>query len=144
MRNLPNKQISHYALILCLGIVLLFGQAFKLHMHLQHDEVPASFSTDHSFNLHVASLNHNLHLDFAHQDETQNHHSAELSINSDGILKKISLFNPIVLFFIILSIILSVNRLHFFHKRIIFKTKLTTFFYFLHPQLRAPPRSISI
>ena len=140
-----NKNtISQYAFIICLSVTLLFGQTFKLHMHPQHEDTHKSVSTEHIVNVHVASLSHDLQLESHHQKDTQNHHAAEINVNPDSVVKKINSINPIILLFLIFSIVLSVPRLWFFHRWSPFKTKLKFLYYLLHPPSRAPPGYFSI
>lgn len=132
-----NNSVSQYALIVCLGVALLLGQTFKLHMHIQHDEIPSSPATEHIVDVHVASSLHNAH----HQDDFQDHHPAEIDISSSGFVKKVELVNPFVLLFFIISIILCVPRLRRIHKKHTSKTERPLSYYLLLPPLRAPPAS---
>ena len=132
-----NNSVSRYVLIACLGITLLFGQVFKLHMHIQHDGAPAS--AGHVVDVHAAFSLHDTTYDTHHQDDNQNHHPADIKVSPDSVVKKTQFFNPIVLLFLIAGVILCVPRLQRIRSRYIIKTKLDSLYYLLYPPLRAPP-----
>ena len=143
MKTHTNNSVSQYALIVCMGIALLFGQAFKLHMHIQHDEVTAS--AGHIVDVHAASSLYNTGYDAHHQDDIQDHHSsADIDVSPDSFVKKISLFKLFVLFFFVTGFILYAPQLLRIHRQYHLKTKPASLYYLFHPPLRAPPSNFSV
>ncbi len=133
-----NNTVTQYVLITCLAVVLLFAQMFKLHIHIQHDEM--SEPAGHVVDVHAASSLHDTTYDAHHLDNVPNHHFTDIKIFLDGVVKKVGLFNIFVLLFVIASIIIMrVSRLRCIRRRYIFKTKLDSLYYLLQPPLRAPP-----
>jgi hypothetical protein len=140
MGKLYNNKSSRYALIICLGVALLFVQTFKLHWHIKHDGISSSTTAGHIVDVHVASSLHDTMYDTHHQNNAQDHHhTAEIDVSFSSFVKKTGLLNPFVLLFSIISFILCVPRLHRIRWWYALKTKLPTFDYLLHPPLRAPP-----
>ena len=142
MRKYYNHSIARYALILGLGIAILLAQTFKLHMHLQHDEHPASTATSHKMSAHmVLSLHdtpHDIHHD-THHDGAQDHHSAGIEVSSSGFIKKMEVLNPFVFLTFIVSLFLCASYVRFFPKTYTSKIERPPNYYLLHPPLRAPP-----
>ncbi len=135
-----NNSVSQYALIVYLGIALLLGQTFKLHMHIQHDGIPSSTNAGHIIDVHVAFSPHDTTYHTHHQDNVQGHyHPAEIGISSIGFVKKAGLLNSFVLLFFIISIFLCVPRLRRIHRKRYSKTERPLRYYLLQPPLRAPP-----
>jgi len=139
MRKVSNSSVIQYALIICLGITLLFGQAFKFHMHIQHESVPSS-TTAHIIGVHASSSLHGMSHNTHHEETGNQHHAAEIDISLDSVATKIELLNSIVLLFLVASIFLCVPLLRSFSIFAKHKTKLTSPNFLLYPPLRAPPR----
>jgi len=139
MRSKYNNTVIQYALIVCLGTALLFGQAFKSHMHIQHDGVTSSAST-HIIDVHAVLTSHDVSYD-KHHSEVDNHpHSTEIDVSVDSVATKIKLLNSIVLLFLVASIFLCIPLLRSIRIFAKHKTKLTSPNFLLSPPLRAPPR----
>lgn len=140
MGKLYNNTASKYALIICLGVALLFVQTVKFHKHIQHDGVSSSATAGHIIDVHVAFSPHDAAHDSHYQEGIQDHpHPLEIYVISSGLVKKAIFLGPFVLLFSITSIILCALRLHRIRWWYVLKTKLTTLDYFFHPPLRAPP-----
>lgn len=142
MRKLTNNSIFQYALIACLALALMLGQVFKLHMHIEHDESLSSTTTEHKFNVHVASSVHDSTHDTHHQDDFQNdsqdHHLTDIKVTPDSVVKKVESFSPYLLLFLFVSFFLGIPKLRSVFRQHI-QTKLTSTYYLLSPPLRAPP-----
>lgn len=138
MRRYADNSVSQYTLIIFLGVALLFGQAFKFHMHIQHDGIPAS-SSGHIIDVHTAASLHDTTHDTHHQDGIQDHHHpTEIDISSESLVKKVGLSSLSMLLFLVV-IILCASRLRCIHGWHILKTTPVSLNYLLHPPLRAPP-----
>jgi hypothetical protein len=138
MKKRYNNTVFQAVMIACLGVALLFGQTFKVHMHIQHDENPSS--AGHSTDVHVASSQHDTIYDTQHQDDFQAHqHPAEIDVSSSSFVKKVEWLTPVVLLFFLISIILCAPQLCRFHRRHNSKKERPPNYYLLHPPLRAPP-----
>jgi len=146
MRKFTDNSVFQYALIACLSVALLLGQAVKLHMHVQHDGVSSEnaivhdFSADHIVDVHVSSTMHNTAHNDHHQDDFQDHHSnADVDISSDGFLKISKVLNIFVFFLLVVSFALFVPLLQRIRKIDLSQTSPPTKYYLLHAPLRAPP-----
>jgi len=113
-------------------------QAFKFHMHLEHDGSPAS-TTAHVIDVHAVSSVHDTSSSAHHDDIENHHHSAEVDVSLDSVSTKIKLLNSIVLLFLVASIFLFIPLLRSTCKFYIQKIKPTSPNFLLHPPLRAPP-----
>lgn len=139
MRKYTNNSFFQYALIACLAIALILGQVVKLHMHIEHDDVLSSTSTEHIVDVHVASSLHDSAHDTHHQDDFQDHHhQAEIKVSPDSVVKKIESFNSYILLFLFVSFFFGIPKLRSVFRQNI-HTKLTSTYYLLSPPLRAPP-----
>ena len=139
MKTCPNKSLLQYALIVFLGIALLFGQIFTQHMHVQHDEAPAN--TGHIVDMHAASSLHSPVDNTHHQDEFQyDHHVASIDVSPDSFVKKTDSLNLLLLLVIVAVIVLAEPRLLCTSRCYDAKARQISFYYFLNPPLRAPPR----
>ena len=139
MKRSTYNSVTRYALILCLSVVLLFSQIFRLHMHIQHDDVTAS--ADHIVTVHAASSLQDSRYDIDRQDDVPNHHPAELKVSPDRVVMKVALLKAFILLIFIASIFLNVLPLRYFHRLYFLKNKLTSLSYLFRPPLRAPPLS---
>jgi hypothetical protein len=119
-------------LIACLSIALLLGQAVKLHMHVQHDEVSSestaikNASLDHIVDVHISSsLLHNATHDNHHQDDhhQDDHNNVDVDISPDGFLKISKVLNAFVFLLFVVSFALSIPLLQRIHKKHISKIK---------------------
>lgn len=137
------NSISIYALIACLSIALLLGQTFKLHMHIAHDDI--SSAGNHIVDVHVDtsvihSSSHNAIHDNHHEDNLdEGHHADEIDLSSSSLVKKSLSFNQFVLFFFVISIVLSLPQLSHFLRKQDFTLQQAISYYLLQPPLRAPP-----
>lgn len=137
------NSISIYALIACLGIALLLGQMFKLHMHIAHDDI--SSAGNHIVDVHVDtsvihSSSHNSMHDNHHENNLEeSHHAEEISISFSSLVKKSMSLNQFVFFFFIISIVLSLLQLSRFLRKQDFTLQQAISYYLLQPPLRAPP-----
>ena len=139
MATRNNNLFSQYALIACLGVLLLFAQTFKSHMHIQHDENHSSATIVLIVDIHVSSVAHNSEHDTHNQFAAQDHHGAiEIDSGSSSFVKKAGLSSPFV-FLLVISFILSVPRLIRRRRKHDAKTDRPPIFYLIHPPLRAPP-----
>ena len=138
MKKLTNNSVFKYTLIACLATALIFGQLFKLHMHVEHDDLHTSTSSSHSMALHTAFSFIDLEHITAQQDNSQENHPSEIKASPDSVVKKIESFTPYLLLFLSIFIFLGLPQL-----RVIFiqniHSKLTSSYYLLNPPLRAPP-----
>jgi len=142
MRKYTINSMTQYALIAFMGIVLLFGQAFKFHMHIQHDGIPSS-NTAHVIDVHAVSSVHDTSYGTHHApiENTENHHhSAEIDVSIDSVSTKIESLNSIVLLFLVVSIFLFIPLLRSTCRFYIQKIISTSPNFLLYPPLRAPPR----
>ena len=138
MKKYTNTSFFQYALIACMAIALTLSQVVKLHMHLEHDDVLSSTSTEHILDVHVASSLHDLTHNTHHNDDFQDHHQADIKVSPDSVVKKIESFNPYILLFLFVSFFFSFPKIRsIFRKNI--QSKLTSTYYLLSPPLRAPP-----
>ena len=126
-----NNSLFRYRVTICMVFLLLFAQMFSLHIHFQHEE---SATSEHVVEVHVATF------DDEHQVDYQDlHHSEEIKINAESVIKKMEFFSSFVLLFFLAIISLYLPKLLSIHQQFI-KTKFTTHFYLLNPPLRAPPQ----
>ena len=145
MRRNKHNTVSTYALIACLGLALLLGQMFKLHMHITHDDIASS---DHVVDVHIESSAthgnkhnsmHGSHHGHGFEDSHTSEHTNDIDISFSSLVKKSMSLNQLVFFFFIISIILIVIQL----SRFLRKRNLTIVhplsYYLLQPPLRAPP-----
>jgi len=125
-----NNLVLQYLLILCLSLSLLLAQSNRrLHMHLEHDVHPSVES------VHVASLLHDIDL-ANHQDD---HHLMAIDISSANIVKKISLFNPLAIILLLVTLFLLLPCRALISRQRLYKILRTPVDYLLYPPLRAPP-----
>ena len=136
MKKTTDTPFSQYALIACLSLTLLLGQAFRLHMHLQHEETPVTHKS--IIDVHIASVKHNDLSDTHHQDSSPNHHLDEIEINLAEVIKKSQWSNLLMLLFIA-GFFLRSPIFQCIRRRFTFESKLDSLYYLLHPPLRAPP-----
>lgn len=142
MRRDNYNSISTYALIACLGMALLLGQTFKLHMHIAHDDISSSATTDHSHivDIHIEpSVMHSSHSSMHENSIEEEHHSDEINISFSSLVKKSMSLNQFVFFFFIISIVLSIPQLSRFLRKRDFTIDHPLSYYLLQPSLRAPP-----
>jgi hypothetical protein len=146
MKKIYNNPVFRYVLIACLSVALLLGQAVKLHMHVQHDEVSSvgsvikNSSLDHIVDVHVSSSLHNTTHGDHHLDDFQDHHNnADIDISPDGFLKVSKVLNLFVFLLLVASLALSVPLLQRTRKKNVFQILSPTKYYLLHAPLRAPP-----
>lgn len=138
MKKSTNNLVFQYTLIACLAIALIFGQLFKLHMHIEHDDVHTSTSSSHSLGIHTAFSLIDLEHATAQQENSQDNHPSEIKASPDSVVKKIESFTPYLLLFLSIIIFLGLPQLRVvFIKNI--QSKLTSGYYLLTPPLRAPP-----
>jgi len=138
MKKYINNSFFSYALIACLALTLALGQASKLHMHIEHDDVPSSTMSEHKLNVHIATSLHDSTHDTHHQDDFQDHHLTDIKVGPDSVVKKIESFTPFILIFLFVSLFLGIPQLRNIFRQHI-QTKLTSTYYLLSPPLRAPP-----
>ena len=145
MRRDYYNSISTYALIACLGMALLLGQTFKLHMHIAHDDISSTATTGHIVDVHIEpsvmySNSHNSMHDNHHENNLEeDHHADEINISFSSLAKKSMSLNQLVFFFFIISIVLSVPQLSRFLRKRDFTIDHPLSYYLLQPSLRAPP-----
>ena len=147
MRTLANNSTSQYILIFYLSVALLLGQAFKLHMHVQHDGLPSSTSAGHVVDMHVTSSPRDITYDTRNQSGIQDlRHpiDIEIKVSPDSIAKKIELLKLFVALFLIAGIILFTPRLRYILSYSRIKTRLASRYYLLYSPLRAPPGTIPV
>ena len=138
------KNISKFgfkkSILLCVVFLMLFGQIFKLHLHLDHVHHHDSNSSivEQIINFHPSSLNHDVN-DEHHNADTF-HHGAEIEISVDTYVSKVDLLKSFLyvfvsfigLFLLLKSVVvLRTNRADFLIKE---TKQLFT------PPLRAPPQ----
>jgi len=138
MRILTDNSAIKYTLIVLFGAVLVFGQAFKFHMHTQHNGIPSPTSS-HIIAVHPASLLDGLSYGTYHEDTTSHHHSAEIDISLDSVANTIDLFHLFGLVFLVTGLLLCIPLLRITTKFYIEKNKFTSLNLLLTPPLRAPP-----
>lgn len=140
MRAKSSNLLYHYALIACIGITLLLGQTFKLHMHIQHEENYSSNVSNQILDVHIASSLHDTTPVSDHGGSHHSHHVAEVDISSDSLVKKIDSQTLLLILFFIVSTLLYRQHAVRIARPGIVESVPTTSFYLLHPPLRAPPR----
>lgn len=134
MRKYANNSFFQYALIASLAIALIFGQVFKLHMHIEHDEASSSATSEHTLGMHAAfSLP-----DITRITDNQDSHPSEIKVSPDSVVKKIESFNAYLFLSLFLTLFLGIPALRSIFRQYI-QTKLTSTYYLLCPPLRAPP-----
>ena len=130
--------MSRFVMIMSLSIVLILGQAFKLHMHIQHDETSEA-SSGHIVVVHTAIMLHDLAYSTP-LDTTQDHqHLAEIDISPDSVVTKAELLHPFLLLFLFASLFLCLPRAFYFCRWPSLNTKPAALYYLFCPPLRAPP-----
>jgi len=134
MLKSSNNSVLQYLLILCLSLALLLAQSNRLHMHLEHDD-HSSIESGHVVNVHIASLLHDIDL-ANHQDD---HHLMAIDISSANIVKKISLFNPLAIILLLVTLFLLLPCRALISRQRLYKILRTPVDYLLYPPLRAPP-----
>lgn len=139
MRKLTNNSFFQYVLIASLAIAMIFGQLFKLHIHMEHDEVSSSSMSEHTFGMHAAySLSDITRATHNHSD-FQDNHDSEIKVSPESVVKKIDSFNTYLFLFLFVSLFLGVPPALRTIFRQYIQTKLTSTYYLLSPPLRAPP-----
>lgn len=138
MKKLTHNSAFKYTLIACLAIALIFGQLFKLHMHIEHDDVQTSTSSSHSMGIHTAFSFIDLEHATAQHDKSQDNHPSEIKASPDSVVKKIESFTPYLLLFLLIFAFLGLPQLRIAYIQNI-QSKLTSSYYLLNPPLRAPP-----
>lgn len=141
MKTYANTPVSRYMLIICMSAALLLAQAFKFHMHVQHDGSAAAVTSGYVLDAHAAVSFHGTEFDL-HQtgDETGHHHSADVNVSVDSVVKQVKIFSLLILLLSIVSILWSAPRLVCTRIERFAKTKLVPLYYLQQPPLRAPPR----
>ena len=118
------------------------GQAFKLHMHIEHDESLSSTTTGHKLNVHVISTLHDTTHNTHHQDDFlndhQEHYLTDITVTPDSFVKKMESFTLYMLVFLIISFLIIVPLIRSIFREPV-QTKLTSTYNLLSPPLRAPP-----
>lgn len=140
MRAKPTNPLYQYAFVACIGIALLLGQVFKLHMHIAHDANSAGSTSSQMLDVHIASTLHDTIPDSHHDDSHNNHHVAEVDISSDSFVKKINSLTLFLFFFLIVSTLLYRQQAVRISHPDFVDSGPTASLYHLHPPLRAPPR----
>jgi len=135
MKRIHNNSNFQYALIACLATALLFGQIFKLHMHVQHEDHPLNSSTEYSsdehiVNVHVTSSEHDkIHLEH-HQDDFLGHHNnVGVDIGSLELLKVSKLLNLFIFLIFVVSFVLYVPLLQRIYKKHVSEIKCCIRYY---------------
>lgn len=141
MKIYRNSSISRYMLIMSMLVALLFAQAFKFHMHVQHDGSAPVVSSGYILDAHAAVSFHGTKFD-PHQtdDLTGHHHTADVSVSVDSVVKQVKIFSLLILLLSIVSILWSAPCLLCARIERFAKTKLVPLYYLQQPPLRAPPR----
>lgn len=129
-----NNSMFRHLLILCLSLALLLAQSNRLHMHLQHNDHP-SVESGHVVDVHIASLFHDINL----ANHIDDHHSTAIDISSANIVKKISLFNPLAIILLLVTLFLLSPCRALISRQRLYKILRTPVYYLLYPPLRAPP-----
>ena len=145
MRKHLNSPIPQYALIACLSIALLFGQMFKLHMHILHSNTsdPGTLS-GHVIEVHTSpSTFDQIHDKHSHDKTTAHHHDGEVEVSSDSFVKKVKQLLQFVLLFFTISTIFNLFIKRRTWIKYDFNLKCRSALYLLHPPLRAPPAQFS-
>lgn len=134
MDKYPDNSIFQYLLVMCFSLALILSQTSRLHMHFQHDD-HSSVTSAHIVDVHTISTLHNFDLIDQHED----HHSAAIDINSDNLIKKTNLLNPLLLIILFIGIFLYIPRFACLSRHKLYKTLFISCSYLLQPPPRAPP-----
>jgi len=140
MRNRPVNAFFQYAFIAWLGMVLMLGQAFKLHMHVKQPQAGAS---EQISQLHIAStLHHEPNQTESHFQNQQQGQSSEINISADGHVNKVELLVLAGLLFLVGALLIFRLRPGRVSNRFSFPSRrISSLLYLLTPPLRAPPSS---
>lgn len=131
-----NNPTFKYTLIVCIISGLLFGQMFKLYVHLEHNGMPSSAIID----VHIAFALQDVIYDTPHQEGVAGHsHFTKIDPSSSSFVKKVKLLTPFNILFFIISIVLSVSLLRRICGWYVLKTTFSSLDYLLYPPPRAPP-----
>lgn len=131
MRRYINNSLIQYALVAFLAIALLFGQAFKLHMHLQHDDIPSS-STAHVIGFHSAIEEHG-------ESHGNHHFDTIVDVSNDNLAKSTNLLSSLLLILLTIGLFLFIPRKTSLCSNRLYKTLSIPCYYLFQPPLRAPP-----
>jgi small-conductance mechanosensitive channel len=142
MKTVSHNPFIQYAFVACLGMLLILGQTFKLHMHVTSLEVkPTHVFTEQIGQIHIASMLHDKANKADLQSGNQTHkHSAEIEISSDSYVKKTELLVLAVLLILVAALVLS--GLHSYRVIRYFSNPrrlVVSLLYLISPPLRAPP-----
>lgn len=140
MRAKPTHSLYQYALVACIGITLLLGQTFKLHMHVQRDANSTTSTPTQILDVHIASSLHDTMPDSVHDGSDTKHHVSEVDISPDSLAKKIELLGLYVFLFVVIGILLQKQQVSRIARPARAEAGPSTSHYLLHPPLRAPPR----
>ena len=118
--------------------MLVFSQAFKFHMHVQHVGDPSP-SAQHVIAIHSADILGDLTDKASHESVDEHHHPIEIDVSLDSIATKIDLSNSMALIFLIVSVLLLFPLLPNKGKYSTKQIQPSSSFSLLSPPLRAPP-----
>lgn len=128
--------MSRFAMVVSLGIVLILGQVFKLHMHIQHAEA----SSEHIVVVHSAIVLHDLPYSNP-LDTADHHHVAEIDISPDSAVIKAKLLYPFLLLILFASLFLFLPKTLCFCRWYSVYAKPAVLYYLFYPPLRGPPEN---
>ena len=134
MEKYHSHSILKHLLILCLGLALMFSQSNRLHIHPQHGD-HLLVASAHVVNVHATTMLHDIDL----ADHHGGHHSVAIDINTDNVIKKTNLVNPLFLVVLFIGLFLYLPRLISLPRQRFYQTLFAPCYYFLHPPLRGPP-----
>jgi hypothetical protein len=146
MRTWLNNPLLQYTFIVCLGLALTIGQAFKLHLHVKSHTDNAASNATQIGQLHIASTLHKKQNDSdSHSLIHKHEHSTEIDISSDSLVKKAIVLVLAILLFLVSILLLCSHSACRIRKYFSYVTKRpTTLRYLVNPPLRAPPASSHI
>jgi len=139
MSRTLNKIRLQNTLLLVIVITMIFGQMFKLHLHLDHSHHHDSTHShvEKTIDFHLATLNHSDHDEDISSHLT--HHETEIELAADGIINKLEIFKT--LFWLVLTVCslflyININLVSrwFTRQRQFFNSSIH-----FSPPLRAPP-----
>jgi len=143
MRSRPINAFFQYAFIVWLGMMLMLGQVFKLHMHVKQQHAGAS---EEISQLHIASTLH--HEQNQTESHLQNQHPgqfSEIDISAESHVNKVEILVLAGLLFLVGALLFFNLRPGRVSNRFTFPSRrVSSLLYLVIPPLRAPPSPFAV
>ncbi len=123
--------------IICLCLIMLFVQTFKVHVHVEHlNSLPDSV---HMTEVHFDSSSHKHYHGGHDQLDFESTHPPHLDVNPTGTIVKLDLIKISLTFVLLLLIVFLIPWIKNSFRLYVVKETIVSRFFLLFPPLRAPP-----